>query len=112
MSSAPPGTRPYTPPASVEGPDVVVSTGFYKTHVTTAAHEAASRGMLRLAITAAYPTGSITRAARRAGVDGTALMRRFAERDEALPDDRVMALAAPELLDEAARAVARVPVAS
>ena len=42
---------------------VVVSAGFHKTHMTTAAREAFVRGLLSVAITGAYPTGRVRRLA-------------------------------------------------
>ncbi|HEY3728962.1 MAG TPA: glycosyltransferase family 4 protein [Solirubrobacteraceae bacterium] len=88
---------------------VVISAGFNKTHVTTAAREAHEHGVLTMAITGAYPTRGVQRLARRLRVDTRGRMARLLERGEDIPDDRLRALAMPELLYEAARTIALLP---
>jgi len=86
---------------------VVVSSGFHKTHVTTAAGEASARRLLSLAITAAYPTERTRRFARLLGATDKGRVARLLERGEAIPEDRLEALFLPELLDEIARLFTR-----
>jgi glycosyltransferase involved in cell wall biosynthesis len=88
---------------------VVVSAGFNKTHVTTAAREALDRGLLTVAITGAYPTERVRRLARLSRCSDRGRVARLLERGEAIPDDRLRALATTELLYEAARVFALAP---
>jgi glycosyltransferase involved in cell wall biosynthesis len=88
---------------------VVVSSGFHKTHVTTAAGAAADRGLLSLAITAAYPTPRLRRALGRLGLADKGRVARLIERGENIPEQRLRAIFAPELLDEIARALTAIP---
>lgn len=88
---------------------LVISAGFNKTHVTTAAREAFDRDLLAMAITGAYPTGPVRGLARCLRVDQRGRVARLLERGESIPDDRLRALALPELLYEAARAIALLP---
>jgi glycosyltransferase involved in cell wall biosynthesis len=89
---------------------VVVSAGFHKTHVTTAAREASDRGLLRLAITALYPTERVKRVVRLLRIGERGRVARLFERDEGIPDSEVSSLFLPELLDECARLVAGLPL--
>src|SRR3954470_18023954 len=89
---------------------VVISAGFHKTHVTTAASEASVRGLLRLAITAAYPTETVKRIARFLRLEDRGRLARLLEREERIPSSRISALFVPELLDEGARLIAPVPL--
>jgi glycosyltransferase involved in cell wall biosynthesis len=89
---------------------VVISAGFHKTHVTTAAREASVRGLLRLAITAAYPTETVKRLARFLHLQDKGRVARLFERDEGIPSSQISALFVPELLDEGAHLIARVPL--
>jgi glycosyltransferase involved in cell wall biosynthesis len=88
---------------------VVVSAGFNKTHVTTAAREALDRDLLTVAITGAYPTERVRRLARLSRWSDRGRVARLLERGEAIPDERLRALALPELLYEAARVFALAP---
>src|SRR3954453_198461 len=92
------------------GGAVVISSGFHKTHVTTAARAANDQGLLSLAITAVYPTRRLKRAARLLGLAHSGRIARLLERGEGIPQSRLRALFIPELLDEAARVLARVPL--
>jgi glycosyltransferase involved in cell wall biosynthesis len=89
---------------------IVISSGFHKTHVTIAAREASRRRLLRFAITAAYPTEIVKRVARLLGVADKGRIARLMERDEAIPGAQLRPLFLPELLDEAARIVNRIPL--
>jgi glycosyltransferase involved in cell wall biosynthesis len=91
------------------GVGVVVSTGFHKTHVPIAAREAADRGLLRLAITAAYPTRRVVKLLHFFGLDRRGRVGRLFDRDEGIPEARVVALHLPELLYEAVAILSRVP---
>jgi glycosyltransferase involved in cell wall biosynthesis len=88
---------------------VVISAGFNKTHVTTAAREALNRGLLSLAITGAYPTSRVRALTRALHVDHRGRIARLLERGEQIPDGYLRVLAKPELLYEGARAIAAVP---
>jgi glycosyltransferase involved in cell wall biosynthesis len=88
---------------------VVVSSGFHKTHVTTAAGEISHRGLLGLAITGAYPTRRIKRLLRSLGLADKGRVARLLERGEAIPEAKLRPLWLPEVLDELARAIARIP---
>jgi glycosyltransferase involved in cell wall biosynthesis len=88
---------------------VVLSAGFHKTHVTTAAREAFDRELLTVAITGAYPTERVRRLALVARISDRGRIARLLERGEAIPDERLRAFALPELLCEAARPLALVP---
>ena len=90
----------------------IVSSGFGRTHMTIAAHEAGARRMLAAAITGAYPTSRVKRSLRRLGLHGTGRLARLLERDERIPDERLRPQFSPELLFEAARALLRIPVLS
>jgi glycosyltransferase involved in cell wall biosynthesis len=89
---------------------VVISAGFHKTHVTTAAREASVRGLLRLAITAAYPTETVKRIARFLRIEEKGRVARLFERDEGIPGSQMSSLFLPELLDEGARLFAGIPL--
>lgn len=84
-------------------PAVVVSAGFNKTHMTTAAREACDRGQLALAITGAYPTPALQRMARRTGLARRRTVSRWLERDERIPRGRLRTLTLPELVCDGAR---------
>jgi glycosyltransferase involved in cell wall biosynthesis len=86
---------------------VVVSSGFHKTHVTTAAGEISKRGLLNLAITGAYPSAPIKRFLDRLGLARRGRLARLMERGEPIPETKLRALLLPELLDELARPLAR-----
>lgn len=86
-----------TPP---HGPRVLISAGFAKTHMTTAAAEAYRRGTLAALLTGAYPTARLSALSRRAGISRRGRAARLSDRGEALPDSAVRAFAAPELLCE------------
>lgn len=88
---------------------VVASTGFHKTHVTTAAREASNRNILAFAITSVYPTVRVKAALKRLRMTNRGRWARLIERDEGIPDAQLEALFLPELLYEAARLVARAP---
>ena len=87
---------------------VVVSSGFHKTHVTTAAGEINQRGLLRLAITGAYPTARAKRVLRALRLSDRGRVARLMEREEPIPETKLRPLFIPELLDEAARLIARI----
>src|SRR5947207_5838620 len=91
-------------------PMVVISSGFHKTHVTTAAREASVRGLLRLAITAAYPTEAVKRLVRFLRLDNKGRVARLLERGEEIPPSELTSLFLPELLDEGARLLSRLPL--
>ena len=91
-------------------PMVVISSGFHKTHVTTAAREASDRGLLRLAITAAYPTEAVTRFLRFLGLEKKGRVARLLERGEEIPRSELTSLFLPELLDESARLLSHLPL--
>ena len=88
---------------------VVVSSGFHKTHVTMAAGEANRRGLLRLAITGAYPTARTVRFLEAARLAGRGRVARLLERGEPIPEAKLRPLFLPELLDELMRPLARIP---
>lgn len=87
---------------------VVISNGFHKMHLTTAAREASDRGLLALAVTGAYPTPRFRRLLRLLRLGGRA--GRIEQRDEGLPAGRLRVLFFSELLEQLARALARVPL--
>jgi glycosyltransferase involved in cell wall biosynthesis len=87
---------------------VVISNGFHKMHLNTAAREASDRGLLGLAITGAYPTAPFRRLLRLLRIGGRA--GRIEQRDEGLPPERLRVLFFPEILEQLARALARVPL--
>ena len=89
---------------------VIISSGFHKTHVTTAAGEASDRGLLALAITAAYPTARTRRIAGTLRVADKGRVARLFERGETIPEDKLQALFLPELLDEVGRLLTRLPL--
>jgi glycosyltransferase involved in cell wall biosynthesis len=78
-------------------------------HLTTAAREASDRGLLKLALTGAYPT-PIFRRLRRMLRLGSGRLGRIEQRDEGIPLERLRVLFLPELLEQLARALARVPL--
>ncbi len=88
---------------------VVVSAGFNKTHVTTAAAEASARGSLQRCITGAYPTPTVTLIANALRLNTWKRVGRLLERGERMPDERVRSLLLPEVLYDVARALAGVP---
>lgn len=79
-------------------PRVVISAGFNKTHMTTAAREVYDRGQLALAITGLYPTPLLTWLLRTTRLSARWRMPRLLERDEAIPSRLVKSLALPELV--------------
>jgi glycosyltransferase involved in cell wall biosynthesis len=87
---------------------VVVSNGFHKMHLTTAAREASERGLLALVVTGAYPTPRFRRLLQLLRLGGRA--GRIEQRDEGLPPERLRVLFFPEVLEQLARALARVPL--
>jgi glycosyltransferase involved in cell wall biosynthesis len=89
---------------------VAVSNGFHKMHLATAAREANDRGLLKLLVTGAYPTPAFRRLLRALPVRGPARLRRVEDRDEEIPLGRVQVLFLPELLEQLARRLARVPL--
>ena len=89
---------------------VAVSNGFHKMHLATAAREANDRGFLKLLVTGAYPTPAFRRLLRALPVRWPARLRRLEHRDEEIPLERVQVLFLPELLEQLARALARVPL--
>jgi glycosyltransferase involved in cell wall biosynthesis len=89
---------------------VAVSNGFHKMHLATAAREANDRGFLKLLVTGAYPTPAFRRLMRALPVRGPARLRRLEHRDEEIPLEQVQVLFLPELLEQLARALARVPL--
>ena len=68
---------------------VVISAGFHKTHVTTAAREALNRDSLAVLITGAYPTSRVRRWAKRLNVAERGRLGRLLERGEGIPDARL-----------------------
>ncbi|MGI8557692.1 MAG: glycosyltransferase family 4 protein [Solirubrobacteraceae bacterium] len=88
---------------------VIVSSGFNRTHVTIAAREASRSGLLAGAVTGAYPTPTVRRALRALGLEKSGRLARLLERDERIPSGQMRALHVPELLDELARLLTRVP---
>jgi glycosyltransferase involved in cell wall biosynthesis len=96
------------PPEPTQHERVVVSNGFHKMHLNTAAREASDRGLLALAVTGAYPTRRFRRVLRLLRLGGRA--GRIEQRDEGLPPDRLRVLFFPEILEQLARALARVPL--
>lgn len=89
--------------------EIVVSNGFHKMHLTTAAREASARDSLGVAITGIYPTAAVKRVVGVLGLAGKGRIARLLERDDAIPVDRLETLFLPEALDEAARLLARAP---
>src|ERR687887_1201912 len=107
------GSRPQATIASMRergGAMAVISSGFHKTHVTTAAGEINDRGLLRLAITGAYPTSRLTRTLRALRLADRGRVARLLERGEPIPEGRLRPLFLPELLDELARLFRRLPL--
>jgi glycosyltransferase involved in cell wall biosynthesis len=86
---------------------VVVSSGFHKTHVTTAAGEISRLGLLRLAITGAYPTTRLKRILHLFGLAGKGRVARLLERGEPIPEAKLRPLVLPEILDELLRPLGR-----
>jgi glycosyltransferase involved in cell wall biosynthesis len=99
-------------PSDVElGPEaVVVSNGFHKMHLNTAAREASDRGLLGVAVTGAYPTRAYRRLMALLPFARRGSLGRIAQRDEGVPASRLRVLFWPELLEQLARALARVPL--
>jgi glycosyltransferase involved in cell wall biosynthesis len=95
--------------AKPEPESVVISNGFHRMHLTTAAREASNRGLLKLALTGAYPT-PIFRRLRRMFRLGSGRLGRIEQRNEGIPLERMQVLFLPELLEQLARALARVPL--
>jgi hypothetical protein len=89
---------------------VVVSTGFHRTHMTVAAHEASVRGNLDCAVTGAYPTPRAQRMLRMLRLDRVQRVARLLEREEGIPPTQLRPLFLPELLDEMTRLCARIPI--
>jgi glycosyltransferase involved in cell wall biosynthesis len=108
----PPEFEQLLHPESRGGSDpeaVVISAGFNKTHVTTAAAEASARETLRLCITGAYPTPLFRGAVRLLGISDKGRLARLLERAEDIPPERVHSMLLPEFLYDLARALGRVP---
>jgi hypothetical protein len=61
-------------------------------------------------VTGAYPTPAVRRLLRALPVRGTARLRRLEHRGEDIPLERVQVLFLPELLEQLARGLARVPL--
>ncbi len=98
-------------PPAPRDPMIVLSSGFHRTHMTIAAREASRRGFLARSITGAYPTPGLKRALRVTGLQGQRRLARLLEREEEIPAAEVRAIFTPELLEEAARPLSRLPVA-
>jgi GT2 family glycosyltransferase/glycosyltransferase involved in cell wall biosynthesis len=94
---------------TVSGPATVLSAGFDKTHMTTAARAGLDRGWLALAITGAYPTPRLTRAARWARLTESGRVARLLDRDEGIAPERLRAFTGLELLYDVAKLAARLP---
>lgn len=90
---------------SEQAPTVVISTGFNKTHMTTAAREVFERSQLVLAITGMYPTPRLSRVLRATGLGSRWRIPRLLERDERIPAERLKTLALPELVCGGVRAL-------
>jgi glycosyltransferase involved in cell wall biosynthesis len=88
---------------------VVISSGFHKTHVTTAAGEISGRGLLSLAITGAYPTSRLLRILRLLRLADKGRVARLLERGEPIPERELRPVQLPEILDELARPFTRLP---
>jgi glycosyltransferase involved in cell wall biosynthesis len=84
---------------------VVISNGFSKFHLSVAAAEAHKRGILKLLLTGAYPHASLRKALRWGRLDSTRKFQRLLARGEAIPDNLVEGLWAPELVHAAAMAL-------
>ena len=82
---------------------IVISNGFSKFHIATAAARAAAAGRLDRFITGAYPTPLVRRVANLIGGTGSRKLERLLARREAIPDNRVTALWQSELYDVFAR---------
>jgi glycosyltransferase involved in cell wall biosynthesis len=89
---------------------VVVSCGFHKTHVTIAAREASVRGSLDLCITGAYPTSRLKRIARQLRLADRGPVARLLERDEGIPKNRLCSIFLPEMLEQSAKVLRRLPL--
>lgn len=89
---------------------VAVSSGFHKTHETVAAREASARGLLSLCITGAYPSERVKRVVRALGLGDHGRIARLLDRDEGIPQRELKPLFIPELLDELARILGRLPL--
>jgi glycosyltransferase involved in cell wall biosynthesis len=88
---------------------VIVSNGFSKFHLATAAAEAADRQLLARFLTGAYPSPRLTRLARAHRLP--AKLARLASRAESVPDGRVVALWRPEVVHQVAMTAIEHPVA-
>ena len=97
-------------PAQPPKESVVISNGFHKMHLATAAREASDRGLLKLALTGAYPTPAFRRLLRWVPLAGSGPLGRIEQRDEGIPLERLRVLFLPELLERLAWALARVPL--
>ncbi len=86
---------------------VVVSSGFHKTHITTAAREAYDRGLLTRFLVGAYPTDRLKRVLHLLRLSDRGRIGRLIERDEAIPRESMRVLWFPELLYEGVAAVTR-----
>jgi glycosyltransferase involved in cell wall biosynthesis len=78
-------------------------------HLTTAAREVSDRGLLKLAVTGAYPTPIVRRLLRLFRL-GSGRLGRIELRDEGIPLERLRVLFLPEILERVARALAHVPL--
>jgi hypothetical protein len=95
--------------AKPEPESVVISNGFHRMHLTTAAREVSDRGLLNLAVTGAYPTPIVRRLLRVFRL-GSGRLGRIELRDEGIPLERLRVLFLPEILERAARALLHVPL--
>lgn len=86
---------------------VVVSSGFHKTHITTAAREAYDRGLLARFLVGAYPTNRVRRWLRLLRLADRGRIARLVERDEAIPPESMRVLWTPEVLYELVAAATR-----
>lgn len=82
---------------------IVVSNGFSKFHIATAAARAAAAGRLERFITGAYPTPLVRNLAHLSGTAGQRKLGRLLARREDIPDDRVVSLWRSEMYDILAR---------
>jgi glycosyltransferase involved in cell wall biosynthesis len=81
---------------------IVISNGFNKFHLTSAASELNKAGLLRLLITGAYPTAAVRFANRIPWVSKYPKYRRLLARKDALDDRKVRSFWLPEFIQMAA----------
>lgn len=91
-------------------PCVVVSNGFSRFHLATAAAELERRGLLARLLTGAYPSGAAWRLACALGLDHGRKLDRLARRGEDIPDGRIDALWSAEAVQVLGGLVRRLPV--